>query len=84
MLSPNGSIEIPEPIVKKLIPNIRSNVPNKNRTRTPAFIGAKLTLKISTIAAIGKTEKTDSFGHMLGEPHGDCFQGGFETIEGTY
>ena len=61
MLSPNGSIEIPEPIVKKLMPNIRSNVPNKNKTKTPALIGAKLTLKISTITAIGKTEKADSF-----------------------
>ena len=61
MLSPNGSIEIPEPIVKKLIPKIRSKVPNKNRTRTPAFIGDKLTLKMSTIAAIGKTENADSF-----------------------
>lgn len=61
ILSPKGSIEIPEPIVKKLIPKIKSNIPNKNNTKTPALIGARLTLKMRTIAAIGKTENTDSF-----------------------
>jgi hypothetical protein len=60
MPSPRGSIEIPEPTVKKLIPKISSIVPNRNRTRTPACSVTQVTERIKTISAIGKTDVSDS------------------------
>ena len=60
MPSPIGSIEMPEPIVNKLIPTISMSVPNKNITRTPEFIGASVMLNIKTIANIGSTDLSDS------------------------
>lgn len=59
--SPKGSIDIPEPIVKKLIPIISIIVPNKNKTSTPASRDTQVTERIRTITAIGKTEVKDSF-----------------------
>ena len=58
--SPRGCMEIVEPIVNRLIPTINISVPNTNKTRMPESIGAKVTLKNNTSAAIGNTELTDS------------------------
>lgn len=60
MPSPKGSIDIPEPTVKKLIPSTKRIVPNKNKTRIPAARDTQVTERIRTIIAIGKTETSDS------------------------
>jgi hypothetical protein len=52
---------MPEPTEKKLIPSIKSIVPNKNSTRTPASSDTQVTDKTSTMIAIGKTDVSDSF-----------------------
>ncbi len=59
--SPNGSIDIEEPTVKKLIPGINKIVQNKNNTSTPASSDTQETERIRTIIVIGKTDESDSF-----------------------
>jgi hypothetical protein len=49
-----------EPIVKILIPKIRSKAPKRNITITPDNTGAREMLSSKTIAQIGKTECKDS------------------------
>lgn len=65
MPSPMGSMDIPEPTVKKLIPAIRRRVPKRNSTKTPEFSGAKVMLNIRTIAAIGNTDCNASNNELL-------------------
>lgn len=54
--SPRGSMDIPEPTVKKLMPIISITVPSINVTSTPVSRGIHVTERIKTISAIGITE----------------------------
>ena len=60
MPSPKGCMDMPEPMVNRLIPRIKKTVPNMNSTKIPESIDARLTLKIKTIAAMGNTDLADS------------------------